>query len=864
MLSTLRQKDLPREFVFLTPYLKKPSPVPKHVITHALSHHRDLLTLLCDHTTNAVSAKRDSHQLISFFSVAITASVSLMCDSISSNKSGRAKNVPTAENILTSTLPLLDQAFSSRSSPELETGCHMLTIVLVTKLSLTDTVLTAIIKSIVSHWTVRSCKTGLICVAYIAQSRFKDDVELPDEVISALLKLDVPEFGNRKLDEAFLSMQSRYRVDRLAVALCLGILKRLGETYGAKGLRTVISLLERANMESHQRLLVTKKLVEAAQKVGSIAMGGESTDGTRELLAEALVNWAGPAREGKMGKVLALVMADDAVDVDDLEMRLQTVIRPLPAAVFGSAKKAIEEAPARDQTLEDIISTIPNNTNEKTILAAEAEAKVLFQDLLRFFVAAVLSKRQEEFIKLPLFRGLPPSNPLQISFLIKCWTSHKYPVAVRSSALGVCAKIMRKQASKSASIDYQAVLPHILIALADPNRRVRSDAVGLTKVLFEHCKGLQKPVSGDKPSKKKRKRSSEAAQYWGLDTIYGEGKDSDDVKWLELDQVIKLMERITANDLFGCIEDPEYIGQMLAVAVGTGEGTGSTLKGSLKRSIFVFLSSHVVNAPGLEIRYRLLSQINKIDFAGGIRTQNLLPALTNWLSVEDYNERVKQCQTEGLDIVAIEKQMVQVVNADEPKILIGILTRDVSYSLRDAAAGRIRGIWSAIESDVQVKLATELLEIELDATQSFSGVDVLEGLRIPTAAFQQFFDKARAQLQVSLSHTSAGPNKRRRRGSDGMGDEAKAEELEAARRRATVVADLLHTQGAERHSGLLKSLFGILADLAGFHFSGMAYLNQVLLDCMSSIVTNVQVLLAANSSHGITFLRLILLSPAFR
>jgi len=851
MLSTIRQKDLPREFVFLTPYLKKPSPVPKHVITHALSHHRDFLTLLCDHTTNAVSAKRDSHQLVSFFSVAITASVSLMCDSISSNKSGRAKNVPTAENILTSTLPLLDQAFSARSSPELETGCHMLTIILVTKLSLTDTVLTAIIKSIVNHWTAGSCKTGLICVAYIAQSRFKDDVELPDEVVSALLKLDVPELGNRKLDEAFLSMQSRYRVDRLAVALCLGILKRLGETYGTKGLRTVISLLERANMESHQRLLVTKRLVEAAQKVGSMAMGGESTDGIRGLLAEALVNWAGPACEGKVGKVLAQVMADGAVDVDGLEMRLQTVIRPLPAAVSGSPKKAVKEAPARAQTLEDIISTIPDNTNEKTILTAKA--KVLFQDLLRFFVAAVLSKRQEEFIKLPLFKGLPPRSPLQISFLIECWTSHKYPVAVRSSALGVCAKIIQKQASKSVSIDYQAVFPHILIALADPNRRVRSDAVDLTKVLFEHCKGLQKPASGDKPSRKKRKRSSEAAQYWGLGTIYGEGKDSDDVKWLELDQVIKLMERITANGLFGCIEDPEYIGHMLAVALGTSEGTGSILKGSLKRSIFVFLSSHVVNAPRLEIRYRLLSQINKIDFAGGTQTKNLLPVLTDWLSVEDYNERVKQCQTERLDIVAIEKQMVQVVNADEPKILISILTRDVSYSLLDAAAGRIRGIWSAIEPDVQIELATELLEIELDVTQSFSGVDVLEGLRIPTAAFQQFFDKARTQLQESLSHTSAGPNKRRRRGSGGMGDEAKAEELETARRRATVVTDLLHTQGAERHSSLLKSLFGILADLAGFHFSGMAYLNQVLLDCMSSIVTNVQVLFAVNSSHGITF-----------
>ena len=851
MLSILRQKDLPREFVFLTPYLKKPSPVPKHVITHALSHHRDLLTLLCDYTTNAVSAKRDSHQLVSFFSVAITASVSLMCDSISSNKSGRAKNVPTAENILTSTLPLLDQAFSARSSSELETGCHMLTIVLVTKLSLTDTVLTAIIKSIVNHWTVGSCNTGLICVAYIAQSRFKDDVELPDEVISALLKLDAPEFGNKKLDEAFLSMQSKYRVDRLAVALCLGILKRLGEAYDAKGLRTVISLLERANMESHQRLLVTKKLVEAAQRVGSAAIGEEGTDGTRELLAEALVNWAGPAREGRVGKVLAQVMADDAVDVDDLEMQLQTVIRPLPAAVSGSAKKAIKEAPARAQTLEDIISTTPIGTDEKTIRAAKA--KTLFQDLLRFFAAAVLSKKQEKFIKLRLFKGLPPSNPLQISFLIECWTSHKYPVAVRSSALRVCAKIIEKQASKSVSIDYQAALPHILIALADPSRRVRSDAVDLTQVLFEHYKGLQKPVLGDEPSKKKRKRSSSAAQYWGLDTIYGEGKHSDEVKWLELDQVIKLMERITANGLFGCIEDPEYVGNMLAAAVGTGEGTGSSLKGSLKRSIFVFLSSHVVNAPGLEIRYRLLSQINKINFAGDIRTKNLLPALTDWLSVEDYNERTEQCQTERLDMVAIEKQMIQVVNADEPKILIDILTKDVSHSLLSAAADRIRGIWSAIESDVQIELATELLEIELDVTQNFSGVDVLERLKIPTAAFQRFFDKARIQLQASLSRTSVGPNKRRKTGTNGMGNEAKAEELEAARRRATVVTDLLHTQGAERHTGLLKSLFGILADLASFQFSGMAYLNQVLLDCMSSIVTNVQVLFAINSFHGITF-----------
>ncbi|CAZ79749.1 unnamed protein product [Tuber melanosporum] len=838
MLSILRQKDLPREFIFLTPYLKRPSPVPKHVITHALSHHRDLFTLLCDHTTNAVSTKRDSHQLVSFFSVAITASVSLMCDSLSSNKSGRAKNVPTAENILTCTLPLLDQAFSARSSPELETGCHMLTIVLVTKLSLTDTVLTAIIKSIVNHWTVGSYKTGLTCMAYIAQSRFRDDVELPDEVISALLKLDKPELGNRGLDEALLSMQVRYRVDRLVVALCLGVLKKLGEMYNAKGLRIIISLLERAKMESHQRLLVTKKLVEVAQKVGSAAMSGGNTDEIRELLAETLVNWAGPAHEGKIGKSLTQAMAD-VIDVDDLEMRLQTVIRPLPAAaVPGPAKKAIKETSVQAQTLEDILLTIPNSTGEKSILAPEA--KMLLQDLLRFFATAVLSGRQEEFIKLRLFKGLPPDNPLQISFLIECWASYKYPVSMRSSALAVCAKIIQKQASKTVSIDYQAVLPHILIALADPNRRVRSHAVDLTKVLLEYYKGLQQPVLGDRSSKKKRKRSSRAVPYWGLGAIYGEGRDSDEVRWLELDQVIKLMEHITANDLFGCIEDPEYIGNVLAIAVGTGEGIGSSLKGSLKRSIFVFLSSHAVNAPKLEIRYRLLSQINKINLAGDIRTRNLLPALTDWLSVEDYNERVKQCQTERLDMVAIEKQMVQVVNADEPRILIDILTKDVSCSLLEAAADRIGDIWSAIELDVQIEIATGLLEIELDVAQDLSGVDVLERLRIPTAAFQKFFDKARTQLQVFSSHISVEPGKKRRRGSDGTSNEAKTEEQEAARRRATVVTDLLYAQGAERHGSLLKSLFGILADLAGSHFSGMAYLNQVLLDCMSSIVTNIQ------------------------
>ncbi|CUS10614.1 unnamed protein product [Tuber aestivum] len=838
LLSILRQKDLPREFIFLTPYLRKPSPVPKHVITHSLSHHRDLFTLLCDHTTNAVSAKRDSHQLVSFFSVVTTASVSLMCDSISSNKSGRAKNVPTAENILTSTLPLLDQAFSARSSPELETGCHMLTIILVTKLSLADTVLTAIIKSIVNHWTVGSCKTGLTCAAYIAQSRLSNDVELPDEVISALLKLDMPEFGNKGLGEAILSMQVKYRVDRLVVALCLGILKRLGETYDVKGLRIVISLLERAKMESHQRLLVTKRLVEAAQKVGSAAMSGENTNEIREALAGALVNWAGPAREGKIGRILTQVMADDAINADDLEMRLQTVIRTLPTALPGPANKAVEEVPAQAQTLEDILPTIPSDTGEKTILAPKA--KKLFQDLLRFFVVAVLSKRQEEFIKLPLFKDLPPDNPLQISFLIECWTSQKYPAAMRSSALRVCAKAIRRQASKSVSVDYQAVLPHIFIALADPNRRVRSDAVDLTKVLFEHYKGLQQPMSGDKPPKKKRKRSLRAAQHWGLGTIYGEGKESDEVKWLELDQVIKLMEQITANDFFGYIEDPEYIGNVLAITVGTGEGISSGLKGSLKRSIFVFLSSHAVNAPGLEIRYRLLSQINKINLAGDIRTQNLLPALTDWLSVEGYDERVQQCQAERLDILAIEKQMVQVVNADEPRILIDIFTRCVSHSLLGAAVDRIKEIWSAIELGVQIELAAELLEIELEVTQDFSGIGVLERLRIPTAAFQHFFDNARTQLQVSLPHISVGPNKRRRGVSDGMSDGAKTEKLEAARRRATVVTDLLHAQGAERHGSLLKSLFGILSDLAGSHFSGMAYLNQVLLDCMSSIVANIQ------------------------
>ncbi|KAL7276313.1 snoRNA-binding rRNA-processing protein utp10 [Rhizina undulata] len=848
VLSVIPQKNIPRGFLFLIPYLKPAAPLPRHVVTHALSHRRDFFNILSEYVLSAIKARRDHHALVSFFSGVTTESVSLMCDATrATGKKGLSE-----EDVLQRSLSILEEGFKARKSPEFQIGCYMLTTVLVSKLDVADELLLSLMQGIVAGWGKESLNAGLACLALLAQARIGEkSVRLLDEVVKALIRVE-------DIIEKLAKMGEKYRVDKLVVGLCVGVLERLGKKYGVKELSLVVKMFETARLVPKQQKTVMQKFVDVAQKIGTVEDAEEEEGDARETLAECLVRWSEQGEKKKFGKLLKEALDRENVDVEMLELKLQTVIRlaqiQAPATKKSSVKAIEAQLEDQPESFDDMIASLPTSTDEVSFLAPAPSA--LFVRLSQVFVKAVASANDlEKLFSLPLLALKGSEDVLGLSLLVKIWTSHPFPVLARTTALKQAGKIIKDGLASGslAKIDYQALIPHVLAALADPAEKVRREAAAL----FLSIHNCYKAIVSSGEGKRRKSKTGEIVNFWGMDSIYGTGKETQDVKWLETVEIRKVIETILIDRLEECILDVSFIGRLLETGLSSTSSPGSLgamspgpqkdgssgLRTSVKTSTIAYLSSHIANAPGLLFKLRILTMINRIEKASTSRTKFLLPVLQSWIARET-EERVRSCEDERVDLKAFEEQIVGVVSEGDKgegfAALIGILENTSGDGIIAATARRIAKIWNSLRPETQKTTAESLLEIALkekdERASAGEALETIRNVKLPTEVFEAFFEKVRAQLKASISEGAAGKPKRRRTSVGLILSADKDEDITAAVKRVTIVTELLEGQGAEKHPSLLKSLFGVLGDAVNIEFSGVTYLQGVILSCMGSIV----------------------------
>lgn len=760
-----------------------------------------------------------------------------MCDAT------RKKGGITEEDVLLRTMSILEEGYRAKKSPEFQIGCYMLTTVLVSKLPLSGQLLLSLMQGIVAGWTKGSLSAGLACLAFLAQARQGEkEVRISDEITKGLLKID-------DIAARILAMGEKYRVDKLVVGLCLGVLDRLGKRYSVKELTTAIKFIEEARMGPKQRHLVMKKLVDTAQKIGGGQVVQQETSNLEEIkerLAESLVRWSALGETRKLGKLINKVLEDDQVDVELLELGLQTIIRPakIAATEEPESQKAIEAAPVQPaQSFDAILATLPESVEGDSFLSFYPPA--VLERLSHAFLISISTRTDfTSVFSLPLFAKRQVDNALAISLLVHIWISSRYPAIARATAIKHAAAIIGDTRQK---VDFQALIPHILAALADPAQSVRREAAATVTILTNSYKAL---VGDTRKARKKRKVggiSGEVTKYWGVDTIYGKGKETEAVKWLEPGEALKVLEEVVGKKLEECVLDANVVGRALEGALSSSASVSPGkigLKSSMKTSVIAFLGSHAVNVPGLLVKHRLLLMLNRIEKATTSRTIFLLPALVDWVTVDDYATRVAQCMEERVDIAALEEQLVGVVSegSSSAAVLVDVIGKDFSSSLRAAAAVRIVKIWDTLEEEIKIISAESLLEIALHGEDSGEAVQVLRDVALPTGVFDKFFEKLGTQLRAALPGGAMVAKNKRQRTSGGGAAQAENEEDQAvALKRVTVVSELLEGQGAEKHPSLLRSLFGVLADVGNVEYAGIAYLHGVLLSCMASIIKGYKV-----------------------
>ncbi|TGZ82115.1 hypothetical protein EX30DRAFT_318094 [Ascodesmis nigricans] len=824
VLNIIEPKDIPHELKFIRPYLKPATPIPRHVITHTLSHRREFLELLINHVFSVVAAKRDNHALLSFFAAVMTESFSLMCDAARSpTKSGI-----TEEEVLQRALPLLQRTFQSKKSPEFQIGGYMLTTVLVSKMPLKDEVSLALMRDVANGFTHETVTPAFACLALIAQTRTGDNAyKLPKDIVAALLQTP-------SLLERLQKMAIKYRIDNMVAGLVNGVFALMGQKYGQKEFNLVVKLLQGSNFGPKVQKSILGSFVELAQDLNRLNDKPRDQEAIREELSTLLVEWTEQGTDGKIGKILPGIFSEKNVDLEMLELSLRTVIpRQITASDESGEKDAMAiEAPKPEKiTVSSLVENIPKSLDVVSFLAPGTEK--IHKPFEEAFIVGARSQNAYEIIFAhPVLAGRESKDARALTLLASIWITQSAPIIVRSNALKQASKMI--QSISKEKIDFQALIPLGLVALADPAERVRKEADGFIRTIREAYQ------SASDAGQKKKKSKGDTMEYWGYESIYGTGKETENLQWLDSHDAKKFLDAIIGHGMGECVMDASFIGKLLATEVGSTKGQKKDegrLKSSTRTSVMAFLCSHAACVPQLLVRYRLLAMLNGINRS---RTEYLLPVLESW-AARALEDRKAQCVREHVDFEALESQLIRVVapgeNIQTVAVLLNIIGNATGgQNLVSVAAKHVVEIWDSLDESVQTSAIQILLNTRLsNAPGAAEATEILSTVRLSTETFRTVLDQARGLLKPALEWKTIGTVKRRRTVASDRPIEQE-EVIAAAVTFTTVVLEMLETQGAGEHSQLMGMLFSVLGDIGMADFSGITFMQNLLLSCIRDIV----------------------------
>ncbi|PYH89674.1 SSU processome component Utp10 [Aspergillus ellipticus CBS 707.79] len=811
LLSILPQ-DLTPTFKILNPYKQGKTNPPRHPLVHSATTNKHFLAAVNRYTLQVSKQRAHHHALLSFWAGLFTEAVAGMLDSARSGR--REVEKEKHEDIIMKALPVLNDGLAMKDVSELVIGCYMVCVVLAQKASLQEKLLDGLMEAVAGSWTAETVESGLICLSILAQQ--KPDMRISKRVFKAVLRLEDPV-------KQLSAISAQYPTSHLILGLVSGCVDDLSKQKDLARLE-LLSLLFETNLlsepETSKAMAIILHATSHAHTEGVLSLDAQTH------LADLVQHFT---QSESLRPIFQKTIEESSIDVAALEHNLQTVIESVPTT---QAIEDVEMGDVEKEVVETSFASSLESLAGKNLdtSALSAQSIPAFDSLVQVFALAVGShEKLESLIDLPILgKADALKSPQYLSFFTRIFTG-SYPIGTRVTALNMISSFLN---SASTDLDFQALLPFLLVGLADSSERIRREAAGVLAAIGSLYK--------------KNKKSD--GNVWARDTIYG--KQSKNIQWLAGGDARKIVERALLPGLEEYVLDQAHIGRVLDGAlrgVATSDSS-SELKKPLRLSLFTFLCSHAVQVPLYAPKLGLLKLLNRVDKAGGTtRTKELESFLKSW---RDMNEQTAKdtCERERVSVAELDEQAALTVTPKDKEAITVLLSNvsPFSESLRPsfvtAIFNRMKAIWARVAEDRQVAASEKLFEFSVDEVESplVSGCrDVLRSVELPGLVLSQFLRK----IPVSITDMEAlGPAPKRRRTSQNnmvamtIKDEAKLSKL---MEKMTFILELVDSSTPEAHPQLADGLFQTLAALHHFKTqiqSGMSYLLSLTLGSLLAIV----------------------------
>lgn len=738
------------------------------------------------------------------------------------------------EDVILFLLPILNEGFSIDGVPDLRVGCYMILTILASKVDLDDEVIAAMMEAVTSKWEQTS-HAGLICLSVLAQQR--DDNKLPKKVFKALAALE-------GLEEDLATLRKQYIVDKLVLGMVLGVLNQLQSSQDISRLQFVRSLIEGDLLEEKSLMTAIHALLSAAQNQTPYT---NLTLDIQQCLADLLLRLAD---SGSVAGLVQATIREHELAAGQIGRRLQRLVH----ADKDDPERMVEDVDIQDSSLqpesgdfESLTKQIPAKTAYERSFLSHSDSYVFGSLADAFCVLCPSSTDLGRFTDLAVLRkSLAMSEPLFLSFFIRFWCGSG-PTQARAAAIRTVTQYLDRD---TLTIDVQVLLPYLLYALADPSHKIRRAASELVLFLSNlYSKAEENPDPVNVP-------------ILGHEQIYGDEMHTGKISWLTTRECNQFISRVLVPGMEECLLDNKHISQLLSDNLnGSKPSKGSKsiskhLKTSQRVAILTNLCSHVVNTPMYAVKLSLLQMLDHVNRVGSTSRSKLLLPLLSEYATQSEQEHDRICEREKLDPVHLLDQMIGIVtSADREGIqtLRNIIEpgKYVDFpSLKVAALRRIRIIWVAMKSDLQLSFARDLLDqgvgntgSEMNNSQEVESLEILRQLPLSTTILQAFVEEL-PSISVRVEDLPSAPKRRRTSHGASVGAPLVQEALTLSIKQITLVLELVEDARPERHPELLKGLHQVVYDLQHAHDNSKAatdYLLVLSMDCMLAIINGTAV-----------------------
>ncbi|KAK6331999.1 snoRNA-binding rRNA-processing protein utp10 [Orbilia javanica] len=796
LLSILPQ-PLPDAFKFLTSYRKSiGTPIPRSVLIQSLTTRPAVFEILAQHVISTIKAGHGHATLARFWSALSVETLGAMLDRTAT----KSRTGVTEDDVARQMLPIIaDSLQAGKRMSEFQIGTYMLLSLLASRVVLEDNVLCATMESVAANWSAETVAPAIAALSLLSQQREGLAPVAPAGVAAAFLKVE-------NVADKLLALGEKYRVDKLAVGLCLAVLET-ERLWGFKSCSFVKTIFEKGRVTEGQKEAVMQGLIEAVLKIS----GAEGP--LKDLL--------GSFRENE---VLIKVLKGRDDELERLELSLGMVLVEDPQGEMKSTEVASESKPTDDEKLKTqepkiqekfdaVIAALPEKTNEVSFMQPEST----LYPLLCHALLAAAANREKLVPALFSHQILAPST-LRTTFVVR-FSLDSFPVVAKEAALEVL-----KEDIKNADVaDYQALLPYLMAILLDASQRVRRAAIICIAAIYAKYKSVDKKA-----------RKSTTPAVWAEKDIYG--SSSEQVKWVSFEELYKFVDAISSSGVEGCMLDSTQIIRSFAKAVGS-------LKTAMKKSTLAYIASHVLSTPQLHIKTALLSLINGVP--GSTRTDLLLPLFVWW------RKAVEMKAVSGVAPAEIQKfqdQLIDIVDVKDHGDGVNALVAAIKSSSTDPgkkefaskASARLQKLWNdGLRAEVKPVLAMSLIRLvvgnrqpDLHDVVSSEALQILRNVTLTSDIYTAFINEVTPDHPADNLRSNA-----RRKRSFSREVEAR---LPQHMKELTIVLELLEGDLPERFPDLLPLMFTVLGKALEYAEAvpmGGDYMIQVLLSCLTAIVT---------------------------